>query len=128
MAKPLLIYDDQCHFCGSLLSVIAALDKDHKIDCFGLNTDKGRKIRENLNLKPNESDTIVLITDRNQYVKSDAIFQSLRILGGFCKVFSYFRFTPRFIRDRIYDLIAQNRHRLSGKSSRQCHVRHDSRE
>jgi predicted DCC family thiol-disulfide oxidoreductase YuxK len=117
MAKPVLIYDDRCQFCCSLLDVIKALDSKCKIDHLGGYTERGRKIREERRLKPGDSDTIILITDRGRYTKSDALFQTLRILGGFCKVLSYFRFTPRFIRDGIYDLVAQNRHILSGKSS-----------
>lgn len=126
MAKPVLIYDDHCQVCCSLLGFIKALDNKGKIDHLGGNTEKGRKIREELKLRPGYSNTIILITDRGRFTKSDALFQALRILGGFCKVLAYFRFTPRFIRDRIYDLVAQNRHTLSGKSSCQSQNRPES--
>ena len=128
MPKPVLIYDDQCRFCGGLIDVIAALDKEHKLDYLGRDTEAGQKLRGELSLEPDTSGTVILISGSKHYIKSDALFQALRIIGGYWKVLSYFRFTPRFIRDRIYDLVAQNRYSIAGKSARQCPVRHDSHE
>ena len=55
-------------------------------------------------------------TDQRQvYVRSEAVLQILRDLGGFWRVVSWARIVPRFLRDPIYDLIARKRYRWFGR-------------
>ena len=49
------------------------------------------------------------------FVRSDAVLQALRDLGGFSRVLSWLRIIPRFLRDGVYDLIARNRYRWFGR-------------
>ena len=49
------------------------------------------------------------------FTRSNAALTVLRDLGGFWRVVSWFRFVPRFIRDRIYAFVAKRRYRWFGK-------------
>lgn len=61
-------------------------------------------------------------SDGVMFTKSDAIIELGKALGGawaaLARAFSLF---PTFARDRIYDLVAKNRHILAGKGN-QCAI------
>ena len=52
----------------------------------------------------------------NLLARSDAILYLLRELGGIWSLVSLGRILPRWVRDRIYNLVARNRYRVFGKS------------
>ena len=49
------------------------------------------------------------------FFRSDAVLRMLDQIGGFWRVVSWLRIIPRPIRDSIYDVIAQRRHRWFGR-------------
>jgi len=65
---------------------------------------------------------IILTSAYGYHTKSDAVLQILRTLGGSWGTFYVFRIIPKGIRDRIYDLVARNRHFLSDKPFNACRI------
>ncbi len=55
------------------------------------------------------------------FIRSEAVLQALRDLGGFSRVLSWLRIIPRFLRDGVYDLIARHRYRWFGRYD-QCRL------
>ncbi len=49
------------------------------------------------------------------FVRSEAVLQALRDVGGFWRVVSWLRLVPRPLRDRGYDFIAAHRYKWFGK-------------
>ena len=49
------------------------------------------------------------------FVRSGAVLEALRDVGGFWRVVSWLRVIPRPVRDRVYDFIAAHRYRWFGK-------------
>ena len=49
------------------------------------------------------------------FVRSEAVLQALRDIGGVCRVLSWLRIIPRSLRDGVYDLIARHRYRWFGR-------------
>lgn len=48
-------------------------------------------------------------------VRSEAVFNIIRYVGGIWKIFLFFSIVPKPIRDFFYDLIARNRYNVFGK-------------
>ncbi len=54
--------------------------------------------------------------DGKIFMKSDALAELARALGGGWRVMALARFIPKPLRDWVYDRIANNRYRFAGKS------------
>ncbi len=61
---------------------------------------------------------VVRESDDAVFFRSDALLELARALGGAWRLFGIFRYVPRSLRDRVYDWIAENRHRFLGESDR----------
>ena len=53
--------------------------------------------------------------DARVFVRSEAVLQALRDIGGVWRVVSWARIIPRFIRDGLYDLVARRRYGWFGR-------------
>jgi predicted DCC family thiol-disulfide oxidoreductase YuxK len=76
---------------------------------------------KNLNKNINNEDTVLLMQDNKIFIKSDAAFRISKFLGFPWNFFYFFIFIPKFIRDEVYEIIAQNRYQWFGKRS-ECMV------
>lgn len=59
--------------------------------------------------------TVVLVADGKMYLRSDAVLELLRRIGGVWSLAYAFRIVPRFIRDAVYKAVANRRYRWFGK-------------
>lgn len=62
-----------------------------------------------------EMDSIILIKEGNIFVKSDAALGIARHLSGIWPVLYGLRIFPRYLRNVVYDLVANNRYKWFGK-------------
>ena len=62
--------------------------------------------------------SVVLIHDRKVYVKSAAVLQIFRLLGGKWKSLLVMQILPGSLLDFMYDWIAKNRYSWFGKQDR----------
>ena len=60
-------------------------------------------------------DSVVLIHEQRVYVKSEAVLQIFKLLGGLIQGLFILRIFPRSFRDSIYDWVARNRYQWFGK-------------
>ena len=60
-------------------------------------------------------DSVVVKSNGNYYIESDAIVVIASKLGGFYRLFSVARVIPKSMRDKIYRYIARNRYRWFGR-------------
>ncbi len=122
MMKPRIIYDGNCRVCSQIVNILQALDTDGRFDYFGRHSPEGQKAHMGLGLNPERTDSIIFISMYGYHTKSDAVLRILRTLGGLWGMFCIFRIIPKGIRDRMYDLVAANRHFLSGKAVNGCRI------
>ncbi len=86
-----------------------ALDKKKKY-CFApLN---GVAYKQYLEIE-SPMDTVIFYHQSKVYIKSQAIIEGLRYLGGVYHLAFIFYFIPTFLRDWLYDKIANNRKKVS---------------
>jgi len=108
--QKIVIFDGICVFCNKSLNLLIKLDK-HKI--FKYTSIQGEFINS-LDVKE-DIDTIIFYENDKLYYKSTAILKILRSLGGLWIFVNIFYIIPRFIRDKIYDIIAKYRYKFFGK-------------
>lgn len=92
-----------------------ALDRHQKLKLYGLSSEESQKILIEAPPEILALDSIILYQKKKIYVKSEAIFQIFKILGGGFQVFLAFKIIPIRFWDKIYDFIARIRYRIFGK-------------
>jgi len=120
----LILFDGQCKLCNYSVLFIIKRDKKAIFKFASLQSEVGRVILNQFGIDPMKVDSIVYIKENNYFLRSSAILNILKDLGGKWRLFFALIIIPRFIRDAIYNIIANSRYRLFGKQNR-CVVSDD---
>ena len=113
MEQPIVYFDGVCGICNFFVDFLIRWDKNNRLLFAPL---QGETAVKNLGVDPNqEFDTVVFNDKGKLYYKSSAAIRILAVLGGGWKLLWIFLIVPSFIRDFVYDLIANNRYKLFGK-------------
>ena len=113
--KPIILFDGICNLCNGLVSIIIKRDKNKIFSFETLQSEDGQKILIEHDLNQRDMDTIVLIVASELYIKSQAIFRIIRLLGGLWKIFLIFQLFPDKFNDYIYDILSRNRYGIFGR-------------
>ena len=115
-------FDGDCAFCSRTVRWVSWADRHRRLVFEPLQGDLAEKLGFTDCAAPNGG-TIVLMreSDQRAFVRSDALIELARLLGGAWHIFALARFIPQRFRDAAYDWVAKNRFRLMGKSNA-CHV------
>jgi predicted DCC family thiol-disulfide oxidoreductase YuxK len=81
-----------------------------------LQSEAGQELLLKFGLVTSNFDSIVLIDGFRVYQKSDAALEIIRKIDGFWKVFYIFKIIPAPLRNLFYDIVAQNRYRIFGRT------------
>jgi len=110
-------FDGDCAFCSQSVQTVLRLDRERRISFAPL---QGAFAAEKGFTKYASAGngTMVLLreSDGQVFLRSDALIELARALGGSWWIFTIARFVPKPWRDWIYGRVAANRHRLIGKS------------
>ena len=115
MDKPILLFDGVCNLCNSSVQTLIKMDKTGKFRLASLQSEVGQALLEKFSLPKEELSSVVLIDKEKAYLRSDVPLEVLRKLGSGWQFFYVFKIIPKFLRDTIYNFIAQNRYRWFGK-------------
>ncbi|WP_255350827.1 thiol-disulfide oxidoreductase DCC family protein [Salinicoccus sp. YB14-2] len=99
----ILYFDDDCIMCNTFAKWIVKMDRREKIYF--------ASIKELEDILPKNIDSAVYYSD-DLYIRSDAVIEVLNDATN-TRVFSVIKVMPEFFRNRLYDFIAGNRHRLN---------------
>jgi predicted DCC family thiol-disulfide oxidoreductase YuxK len=80
-----------------------------------LQSEKAKKLTNKFNIDNSNLDTFVLIKGEKFFTKSTAALMVCKELNSLVKILSPLIIVPKFFRDFVYDLIAENRYKLFGK-------------
>ena len=113
-----LFFDGDCVFCFRSVRQLIVIDKHRRIAFAPLQG----KLAAEMDLSKHAAATggsVVLLREEDGkiFMKSDALVELARALGGVWRVMALARFIPKFLRDWAYDRIANNRHRFAGKGA-----------
>ena len=111
----ILLFDGVCNLCNGLVRFIIKRDRTGKFKFASLQSDAGQQWLERFGLKKNVFESFVLIQGHKYYLKSKAVLEMFRELGGIWSAFYVFILVPGPVRDFIYNLIAKSRYKIFGK-------------
>ena len=125
MAEPdeaghcVIFYDGVCALCHFAVRFLIARDRDGVLRFAPL---QGETFAAFCAATPRQDglDSVIYVRrygsgEARVFVRSEAILQALRDIGGFWRVVSWARIIPRFMRDGLYDLIARRRYGWFGR-------------
>jgi len=118
---PILLFDGVCNLCNGTIQLIIPRDPTGTIRFAPLQSEFGKTVREGAGLSTDDLETVVLVDDGLAYTKSDAAIRVAEHLGGVYRLLSLGRLVPRNLRNRIYDVVAENRYDWFGRKD-QCMV------
>ncbi len=107
----IVFYDGECGFCNTSVQFILKRRKNNSIYFAPLQSEFAsktlKKCKQDIKL-----DTIYFLSHKKIYQKSSAAFQMAKQLNWPYPLAVIFYIVPRFIRDGVYDFIANRRHKL----------------
>ncbi len=112
-AERIVFYDGDCGFCSRVVIFVADRDPGRAFRFAPLESELGLTVRRNAGLSTRDVETMLLLEGGRVHTRSTA---ALRVAGGLRWPWPLARLLlliPRVIRDRVYDVIARNRHRIS---------------
>jgi predicted DCC family thiol-disulfide oxidoreductase YuxK len=121
ISNPIILYDGVCGLCNHLIQFVLKRDRDDRFRFAALQSGFAASVLERHRVNPQILDTMYLILNYLQpeerlASRSNAGIQILAELGGVWRALaSIVKHLPRWIRDKIYNLIARNRYQLFGK-------------
>lgn len=113
--KSIIFFDGVCNLCNNSVLFIIKRDKDKRFLYASLQSDAARDILLQFKIKNYDLDSIILLENGKLYQKSTAILKVAKQLNRLWRLNYVFILIPKFIRDFIYDIIAQNRYKWFGK-------------
>lgn len=115
-----MLYDGVCGLCNRLTQFLLRHDSKDRLRYASLQSEFAGTILRRHGADPNDLDTVCVVLNYGEpnervLVRSDAILQLGRELGGIWQVGTWGKILPRSIRDALYKLVARNRYRVFGK-------------
>lgn len=111
--QTILFFDGVCGLCNRSVDFLIRRDKHNRLLFAPL---QGQTAKEMLPEKAiTDLNSMALLDNGHLYYKSTAVLRSVKRMGGLWSIFSAFLLIPAFLRDPIYNLVAQFRYRVFGK-------------
>jgi len=112
----IFFFDGDCAFCSAGVRRVMRLDRNKRIRFAPLQGKLSREKGFEVHADP-AGGTMVLMreSDGAVFLRSDAVVELTRALGGWWRAFLPARLVPRCLRDAAYKLVARHRYWLSKK-------------
>ena len=109
----IVLFDGVCNLCNSSVRFIIKHDSKSMFYFASQQSKYGKALIKKHKLE--SFDSIILIRDDMIFLYSDAALEISKELDRGLKYIYIFRFIPKYIRDKIYKLIAKYRYIVFGK-------------
>jgi predicted DCC family thiol-disulfide oxidoreductase YuxK len=113
--KAIILFDGICNLCNGAVQTVIKHDPDGKFQFASLQSNEGQKLLQQYQLPANNFNSFVLIQNGNVYTKSTGALRVAKQINGWWKLLYVFIVLPKFIRDPVYNWIANNRYKWFGK-------------
>lgn len=110
-----ILYDGVCVFCNKAIRIIYRNDGNKVFYFAHLQSDMATQIIQSQNNQEQPINSIYLYDGTNLYSSSTAVLKIHKLLNWPFPILYVFILLPKFIRDWVYGLTAQNRYRWFGK-------------
>ncbi len=114
-SHPVVLYDGVCKLCNGSVNFILRRDRKERLKLAPLQSDYGQAVLKKYGKNSDPMDSIMLLEGDRLTAKSTAILRISKYLDRAWPLCMIFLIIPRFLRDFIYDIVANNRYRWFGK-------------
>lgn len=113
-----LFFDGDCAFCSSAVRRAVKLDTDGRIRYAPLQGKLAAK-KGFAEFGDKRGGTMVLMreSDGRVFMRTDALIELTRVLGGWWRLLTPVRFIPKGLRDGVYNAFAKRRYWFSEKGN-----------
>ncbi len=115
---PIVLFDGICVLCNSFVNFILKRDSNKRLRFASLQSNAGQALLQELGLKTEVFDSLVLVQGRQYDTSSTAVLKIFRNLEGVWPLAYSLIVIPKPIRDYCYRKVAANRYRWFGKRDR----------
>lgn len=114
---PVLLFDGVCNLCNGAVNFVIDHDAAGRFRFASLQSEESRMLLACAGLPVDYQESLVLIdrTRMQAYVRSDAVLEIARGLGGWFRLARIAALLPRWLRDAAYDYVAQHRYAWFGR-------------
>ena len=110
-----ILFDGVCNFCNAAVNWVIKRDKKNIFKFASLQSTYGAQIIKNHNLSNQYLNTVVLVENDKNYMRSAAVLRILNHLGGIYSAACIFMIIPPPILNFFYNIVAKYRYRWFGK-------------
>lgn len=121
MKQSVVIYDQDCGICRWTVSFIKKRARSSCCTFIAYSSHRGKAILNTFGIDFSKEQYIVYVKNKSVSIKSKALLQILRDMGGLWKIFYVLILIPTSFRDRIYNYIALNRYKFSKMETKALH-------
>ncbi|KAL4195201.1 hypothetical protein AMTRI_Chr05g72190 [Amborella trichopoda] len=115
--RPIMLFDGVCNLCNGGVRFVREFDRSGKMRFEALQSESGRKLLQRSGRSPDDISSVVLVEKDRSYIKSEAVLRIMEYMDvPFPQMALFLQLMPLFMRDAVYDNIANNRYTIFGQS------------
>ncbi len=111
-----IVFDGVCNLCNSSVQWVLKYDKNARFSFASLQGEFGQNLLKQNALDPKTFHSFILLEGDQLYTQSTAALRVAKKMSFPFFLLYPFILVPKFIRDTIYDYIANNRYQWFGKT------------
>ncbi|MDQ1097397.1 MULTISPECIES: thiol-disulfide oxidoreductase DCC family protein [Chryseobacterium] len=112
----IVFFDGECGVCNFWVQWILERDTKDQFMFASLQSDFGQKFLSERGLDTQVFNTMYLWKPNSYYlIKSSAVLEIARLLGGIYQLSAIGKIIPQFLRDKLYDVVSKNRMKLANQ-------------
>ena len=111
----IILFDGVCNLCNSSVNFIIDHDKENVFKFASLQSEAGQELLNKFNLNTKDFDSIIYVENDKYFEQSTAVLRIVKSFPGLWKLLFVFIIVPPFIRNFLYNIIANNRYKWFGK-------------
>ncbi|KAF7843270.1 DCC family protein [Senna tora] len=115
--RPIMLFDGVCNLCNGGVKFVRDNDRNKSIRYEALQSEAGKMLLRRSGRAPHDISSVVLVEEDRAYIKSEAVLKIMEYIDlPFPQLALFLQFVPLFLRDFVYDNVANNRYAIFGRS------------
>ncbi|XP_061359802.1 DCC family protein At1g52590, chloroplastic [Gastrolobium bilobum] len=115
--RPIMLFDGVCNLCNGGVKFVRDNDRNKTIRYEPLQSEAGKMLLRRSGRAPDDISSVVLVENGRSYIKSEAVLKIMEYIDlPFPQLGFLLQFVPLFVRDFVYDNVANNRYMIFGRS------------
>jgi len=112
--QPIILFDGVCNLCNRVVGFVIRRDKKGTIRFAALQSESGQELLQQYHLPAAAMESFIFIEKGKAYSRSSAALKLCRHLGRLWPLCYGFMIVPKFIRDAVYNWVANHRYKWFG--------------